>query len=80
MKDYIKNDTAYCMYGFDYQKRTAIYSNVKLDLKKCNHKNHKMVMSGSPNKTGIKATSSSNKDRSKVPEALIIEIIKQLNY
>lgn len=79
LKEYIKNDTTYCMYGFDYKKRTSIYSNKKLNLKVCNHKgNHKLVMSGSPAKTGLKPAPSNNKDRSIVPPKLIKEIITQL--
>lgn len=79
MKEYIKNDTTYCMYGFDYKKRTSIYSNIKLDLLLCNHKgSHKQVMSGSPKKTGLGTAPTNNKDRSKVPPLLIKEIFKQL--
>ena len=35
--EYKKNRADYCMYGFDYQKPTAIYSNYLLPLKTCNH-------------------------------------------
>lgn len=79
LKEFIKNDTTYCMYGFDYKKRTSIYSNKKLDLLICNHKgNHKMVMSGRPNQTGIKAAPSSNRARSIVPPKLIKQIFEEL--
>jgi hypothetical protein len=46
---YVKNNTDYCMYGFDYKKSTSIYSNYNLGLKKCNHKKHKLSMSGGKN-------------------------------
>lgn len=79
LKEYVKNDTTYCMYGFDYKKRTSIYSNKKLDLKVCNHKgNHKQVMSGKPKQTGLGAAPSNNKDRSKVPPKLIKDVVRQL--
>lgn len=79
LKEYIKNDATYCMYGFDYKKRTSFYTNKELNLLLCNHKgNHKLVMSGNPKKTGLGATSSNNKDRSIVPPKLIKEVLKQL--
>ncbi len=78
LKEYTRNVTHYCMYGMPYKKATAIYTSKELKLKKCNHKKHSQVMSGWKSKTGIENAPSSNKDRSRVPEKLIVDIITQL--
>jgi hypothetical protein len=44
--EFKRNVTDYCAYGFPYKKPTAIYSNFKLNLLRCTHKQHNMVMSG----------------------------------
>lgn len=71
-KDLVSNYTTYCMYGFDYKKPTTIYSNVKIDLKLCDHKKHLKQIGGI--KQGVKTY----KEKSSVPPLLIKDIIKQL--
>ena len=73
------NYCSYCMYGFDYRKNTTIFSNVKLNLLKCNHKGkHKNNISGKGLKaSGIKCIGGNTK-RSMVPPQLIKDIIEQL--
>jgi site-specific DNA-cytosine methylase len=74
MRFYVKdrvpfaNVASYCQYGFPYRKNTNIFSNVKLDVKKCNCN------------TTHKALSDAHKsyyERSKVPDALCLSIIEQ---
>lgn len=79
LKEYIKNKTSYCMYGFDYQKNTTFYSNEKLDLKKCNHKKHDSSVVGGKKHTRPKhwKSVSTYANRASVPEDLLISIFKQ---
>lgn len=40
----------YCQNGFDYKKPTDIWSNIKLEQDKCNHKKHIAYIKGTHNK------------------------------
>lgn len=87
-KDYEKNVAHYCMYGFDYQKPTAIYAKNKLDLHKCNKKCSAIVEMGGH--ASLVGGAKKNKprhwnseisvyaNRSSVPPRLIESIINQI--
>lgn len=82
-KEYTHNYTSYCMYGYEYQKPTTIYSNVKINLLDCDHKNkreaHTIMLSGNKKDyTNGRKNMSNYAKRSSVPPKLIKEIIKQL--
>jgi hypothetical protein len=63
---YVINKVDYCMYGFDYQKPTTIYSNYNLDLKTCNHQTHDKSFQVDVGKYA---------DRASVPPLLIKQIL-----
>ena len=63
---YVINKVDYCMYGFEYQKPTTIYSNYNLDLKSCNHKTHNKNFQDHVGKYS---------DRASVPPLLIKQIL-----
>tara|TARA_R110001599_G_scaffold340685_1_gene561230 strand:- start:1439 stop:2065 length:627 start_codon:yes stop_codon:yes gene_type:complete len=48
MKDFITDlpygDTAYCQYGYSYQKNTRFWNNFDFKGKKCNHKKHSIAV------------------------------------
>ncbi len=68
----VKNKVSYCMYGYDYKKDTAIYSNCILNLKKCNHNKHVSVIG----KHKVKNNSKANyQQRASVPPLLIKQIL-----
>lgn len=75
-KEYVKNDTNYCMYGFDYKKPTAIYNHKKLSLMKCIHKSHVAGVVGGKGKQRANHwdSCSTYANRSSVPPLLIKEI------
>jgi len=89
MKDYIsipcyKCVVDYCMYGFEYRKRTNVFSNVKLDLKLCDKSHlvdgkHVMTCLGTT-KGGHKGQGggSSRNSRYAIPPILISNVLQNL--
>ena len=74
---YIRNRTDYCMYGYNYKKPTAIFSNYILDLKTCNHKFHDTKI-GSTTIKDLKVKQkfiSKYSERANVAPKLIIDIL-----
>lgn len=67
----IKNKVSYCRYGFPYRKDTAIYSNVMLNLKTCNHETHEQDVWNFRDKKKPKSC----QERSQVPPQLIKDIL-----
>ena len=64
--NYKKNRADYCMYGFDYKKPTAIYSNYLLKLKQCDGEHeHKLQVQDMSNYAR----------KSSVPPKLIMDIL-----
>ena len=72
---YVKNEVDYCMYGYEYQKATSIYSNYVLNLKRCNHKGKHETKLGT-NRGNKKTSKTTYAERSSVPPLLIQEILK----
>ena len=68
----VKNKVSYCMYGFDYKKDTAIYTNQVLNLKTCNHTTHDTDVWNFRDKKKIKGYA----NRASVPPQLIHDILK----
>lgn len=81
-KDYERSVAHYCMYGFDYKKPTAIYTNKKLELKQCDrgHLPHATMIGEKhkPKPSHWLRGNSTYANRSSVPAKLIKDIIKQL--
>lgn len=81
-KQYVRNVCDYCEYGFDYKKPTAIYSNIELNLKRCNknrpHEHLKFDRISSKNwPTHWNRDISIYANRSSVPPKLIKTIISR---
>ena len=87
MKDYITekpNVFDYCMFGFPYRKRTAIWSNTTLESVMCD-KSH--LVNGRHQQTAIGASRTqpgqgggrNKKGRYAIPEALIVKLIENKN-
>ena len=76
---YIRSRADYCMYGFDYKKPTAIFSNFMLHLKTCNHKTHTTKIGSTTSKDlNFKQKFVCNySERASVPPTLIIDIFKK---
>ena len=74
----IRNKVDYCMYGYDYQKPTCIYSNYVLNLKTCNHTElHTAKIGSKTTKKDIKQNKNfSYQQKASVPPLLIQEILK----
>ena len=88
MKNYILEKPAvfdYCMFGFPYRKRTAIWSNVPLHSVMCdgshliNGRHQRTVIGAST--TGIPGQGGgvNKKGRYKIPESLIVKLIEIKN-
>ena len=86
MKDYITekpNVFDYCMFGFPYRKRTAIWSNVPLHSVMCDRKCGHLI-NGRHQQTAIGASRTqpgqgggrNKKGRYAIPEALIVKLIE----
>jgi hypothetical protein len=73
----IRNKVNYCMYGYDYEKPTAIYSKYNLHLKTCNHKElHKAKIGSKTTKKDIKQNKNFNyQQKASVPPLLIKQIL-----
>jgi hypothetical protein len=72
--------TEYCMYGFDYKKPTTFFSNIELDLKRCNHKTHTAKIGSRTTTKDYGETQRKNinyNEKSSIPKELILEIYKQ---
>lgn len=79
MKEYINNTCSYCMYGFEQRKNTQLFSNIKLDLVKCNHKGvkpHKVSVYGKPKWQEKRLPEYA--ERASVPPKLIRSVVKQI--
>ena len=84
MKDYITEKPAvfdYCMFGFPYRKRTAIWSNVPLVSVMCDRKCGYFI-NGRHQQTAIGASKTqpgqggkNKRGRYAIPEALIVKLI-----
>ena len=66
----------YCMFGFDYRKRTAIWTNINVESKMCDKSHllngrHKMTAIGSSKTQAGQGGSRSKGGRYSVPEPLI---------
>ena len=75
MKEYINDllpytDTSYCMYGFEYRKNTRFWTNIPNQLKKCNHKIHKLSACNGKGQGG----GSNRLPRYKIPPLLIEDL------
>ena len=89
MKDYIDEKPYifdYCMYGFDYRKRTAIWSNKPLTSCLCDKSHlidgkHKMLCIGTPShqrSTQIgQGGGSSKQGRYAIPHSLLLYLLRQ---
>lgn len=81
-KDYERNIAHYCMYGFDYKKPTAIYTNTKIELKTCDrsHLPHASMLGEKhkPKPSHWLKGNSVYANRSSVPPVLIRTIFRQL--
>ena len=83
MKNYIDLKPAiydYCMYGFNYRKRTAIWSNTQLNGKCCDkshlvNNRHPMVAIGANKKQQGQGGGSSKAGRYAIPQGLIVELL-----
>ena len=65
----------YCNYGYDYKKPTRFWTNIKIkNIKKCNHKKHKMTIEHNTFGYSVKA----KLERYKIPSALIEDILSEL--
>lgn len=77
-KNYIRNKSNYCMYGYDYAKPTAIFTKKQLNLKTCIHDYHNSKIGTTRrSKKGQYKSISNYVDRSRVPSDLIIDILSQ---
>lgn len=74
----VRNKANYCMYGYDYEKATAIYSNRVLHLKTCNHTELHTTKIGSKStkKDIVQKKVTSYQEKASVPPLLIIDILK----
>jgi len=90
MKFYLKdhpmyhNYTTYCQYGFDYMKRTNVFSNIPLNLKSCKNGDDCHTDTFSQRWDHKKQTHEMKAltyyDRSLIPEGLIRDILEQTMY
>lgn len=60
----------YCMYGSEFKKATNVWSNIKLDVKKCNHVFRHMSFQNTYNYNG-------ENERSVIPELFCDSIARQ---
>tara|TARA_A100000171_G_C2089616_1_gene123855 strand:+ start:169 stop:831 length:663 start_codon:yes stop_codon:yes gene_type:complete len=81
MKDYINDlipyiDVFYCMYGFEYKKKTRFWTNIKGSVyKPCNHKKHKDAL-GHQKKSNWDGKL--RLERYRIPQKLIKELFNSL--
>ena len=83
MKEYISEKPYifdYCMFGFDYRKRTAVWSNLVLESKMCDKshlvgRRHKMTAIGSSKTQAGQGGSRSKGGRYSVPEMLVRHLL-----
>lgn len=83
MKDFIDSKPAvydYCMYGFDYRKRTAVWSNKVLPGCKCDKKHlvngkHRMTAIGTSKTQQGQGGGSSKQGRYAIPDQLVRELL-----
>jgi hypothetical protein len=73
----IRNKVNYCMYGYDYEKPTAIYSKYNLHLKTCNHTDlHKAKIGSKTTKKDVQQNKNFNyQQKASVPPLLIKQIL-----
>lgn len=76
-----QNFATYCRYGYPYRKPTNVFSNMPLKLMSCAigegcHSNN-LYTRGTTNKIREKSVVQTYYERSKIPEALCTEILKQ---
>ena len=70
----------YCMYGFDYRKRTAIWSNANLPGKMCDRSHlvdgrHKCTAIGTSKTQQGQGGGSSKNERYAIPKGLVVELL-----
>ena len=78
---YIINKADYCMYGYDYKKPTALFSNYNFKMKTCNHDKHNTKIGSRTTKKqyGNDQKKVSNyTEKSSVPQKLIIDILNTI--
>ena len=83
MKDYITDKPYifdYCMYGFDYRKRTAIWSNKTLESNLCDkthliNKKHKMTAIGTSKLQQGQGGGQSKQGWYAIPPALLLDLL-----
>jgi hypothetical protein len=87
MKDFIDQKPIivdYCMFGYDYRKRTAIWSNVNVESKMCDKSHlvngkHRMTAIGSSKTQPGQGGSRSKSGRYSVPEPLVQYLLGKHN-
>ena len=88
MKNYIADKPYiydYCMFGFDYRKRTAVWSNLLLKSRLCdrshltNGKKHKMTAIGTSKTQTGQGGGSSKSRRYAVPESLVRYLLTEVD-
>ena len=84
MKNYITDTRMYvfdyCMFGFDYRKRTAIWSNKQLVSKRCDgshlvNGSHKMTAIGTSKTQAGQGGESSKEGRYAIPKELVCYLL-----
>ena len=92
MDEFSYVDVDYCMYGFNYRKRTRLWNNlVHFQAKKCDRNCGKMIgnrhietaqrlPSGTKNDWGENFTKHTQTDLYKIPEKLIYDILETTTY
>jgi hypothetical protein len=87
MKEYISEKPYifdYCMFGFDYRKRTAVWSNINVESKMCDRshltsgKHRKTAIGTSKTQTG-QGGGSSKSGRYAIPESLVIYLLTEFD-
>jgi len=76
MSEYKFSIGDYCMYGYDVRKRTIMFNNFDLDLKKCKKKSHTNRIGN----TAIKQAQWTLYERYRIPERLCKTIYEQIAH